>query len=328
MATRHYSDHSEEESYFASMTDVFIGLLFIFIIMLMFFAMRFQEATEKQKEVNQTLAAATQRQNEVTEKQNDLIEDLTASEATRSEILQNIGSFLQSRGLNVTIIKDEGILRLPEEMLFAKSNWELSAKGVDASRVVKSLAEALDQVLPCYTVGPRSREENCPRTKSKIEAIFIEGHADADAYNPRRKPATNPAQAIANPPAPAGAFSVFRRDIVPAPPASTDNRPSAALLSAPPRDNLDLSALRATSTFRELMRVKRELSLYLNPAGKPVLSVSGYGEYRPVTPEPGETAESFKQRNRRIDLRILMASPRSEDAKRIERDLNHVEEAR
>jgi flagellar motor protein MotB len=297
MATRHYADHADEESYFASMTDVFIGLLFVFIIMLMFFAMRFQEATEKQSQ-------ATQRQDKVTKKQNALIDDLTASEDTRAEVLQNIGSFLQSRGLNVTIIKDEGILRLPEEMLFAKSNWELSAKGVDASRVVKTLAEALDQVLPCYTLGSRSRQDNCPRTKSKIEAIFIEGHADTDAYAPRRKP---PGNATAT-----GA---------PAP----DSRPSAVMLSGPPKDNLDLSALRATSTFRELMRVKRELSLYLNPNGKPVLSVSGYGEYRPVAPEPGETPESFKQRNRRIDLRILMTSPRSEEAKQIEQDLDRAE---
>src|SRR5258708_33818028 len=57
MATRHYADHGgEEESYFVSMTDVFIGLLFIFIIMLMFFAMRFQEATQTQNEVTQKLS--------------------------------------------------------------------------------------------------------------------------------------------------------------------------------------------------------------------------------------------------------------------------------
>ncbi|MEH2524189.1 MULTISPECIES: OmpA/MotB family protein [unclassified Bradyrhizobium] len=327
MANRHYADHAEEESYFASMTDVFIGLLFIFIIMLMFFAMRFQEATQEQKEVNQTLADATEKQKEVTKQQKELIDDLTASEAARDELLQNIGSFLQSRGLNVTIIKDEGILRLPEEMLFAKSNWELSAKGVDASRVVRSLAEALDQVLPCYTSGTRSRDESCPKTRSKIEAIYIEGHADADAYSARRRP-VNPPGPVTNgsPPTP-GVFSIFRRDAPPAPvpAAPAESRPSAALLSAPPRDNLDLSTLRATSTFRELMRVKRELGLYLNPTGKPVLSVSGYGEYRPVTAEPGESAETFKQRNRRIDLRILMASPRSEDAKQIEQHLNHIE---
>jgi hypothetical protein len=127
------------------------------------------------------------KQDEVTQKQNALIENLTDSEATRVEILQNIGNFLQSRGLNVIIIRDEGILRLPEEMLFAKSNWELGARGIDVSKTLKTLGDALDQVLPCYTLGSRSRQDNCPKTKAKIEAIFIEGHADTDIYSRRNK---------------------------------------------------------------------------------------------------------------------------------------------
>src|SRR6516162_7605695 len=101
MATQHYIGHAEdEESYFISMTDVVIGLLFIFIIMLMFFAMRFQEATQK-KDV-------------VTEQQNELIADLKDAEDSRSDILDAIGAALQSEGINVIIAKDEGILRLPE----------------------------------------------------------------------------------------------------------------------------------------------------------------------------------------------------------------------
>src|ERR1700737_4708621 len=254
MATRHYADHGgDEESYFGSMTDVFIGLLFIFIIMLMFFAMRFQEATQKQNEVTQKQDEVTQQQKEVTEKQNSLIDDLTDSETTRVEVLQNIGSFLQSRGLNVIIIKDEGILRLPEEMLFAKSNWELSARGVDTSKTLKTLGDALDQVLPCYTLGSRSRQENCPKTKAKIEAIFIEGHADSDAYSPRTVAIAPPV----NPPSEERIFGILSSRPAPAPPTPTTlvRRPG------PPKDNLDLSTLRATSTFRELMRVKQELGL-------------------------------------------------------------------
>jgi outer membrane protein OmpA-like peptidoglycan-associated protein len=319
MATRHYTDQAaEEESYFISMTDVFIGLLFVFIIMLMFFAMRFQEATERQKDETRKQEIATQRQDEVTQKQGALIEDLTDAEATRAAVLQNIGDFLQSRGLNVTIIRDEGILRLPEEMLFAKANWELGARGVDASRTLRTLGDALDQVLPCYTLGTRSRQDNCPKTKAKIEAIFIEGHADADALVRRVRPAASSDQ-----PKGETGFSLFRRTpSPPSPPTSqADNRAS----SGPPKDNLDLSALRATSAYRELLRVKKELSLYLNPTGEQVLSVSGYGEYRPVAPLVGETVENFKQRNRRIDLRILMAAPRSEDARQFQRDLQYPE---
>jgi outer membrane protein OmpA-like peptidoglycan-associated protein len=319
MATRHYVDHgADEESYFVSMTDVFIGLLFIFIIMLMFFAMRFQEATQKQNEETQKQAVVTQEQKEATEKQNALIEDLTDSETTRVEVLQTIGTLLQKQGLDVFIIRDEGILRLPEKMLFAKSNWELGASGGDASKALKVLGDALDQILPCYTLGARSRQDNCPKTKAKIEAIFIEGHADADVYQ-RRPKSVAPTNSA---PESGGVFSLFRRDSsANSPTGQTDKPHILAPPSAPPKDNLDLSALRATSTFRELLRVKPELSLYQNPNGKPILSVSGYGAFRPVTAEPGELPEIFKQRNRRIDLRILMATPKSDDAKQIPHDL-------
>jgi chemotaxis protein MotB len=52
MGTRRNVVHpEEEESYFASMTDIFIGLLFVFIIMLMFFAIRFQDATASQEKI-------------------------------------------------------------------------------------------------------------------------------------------------------------------------------------------------------------------------------------------------------------------------------------
>ena len=37
----------EEESYFVSMTDMMVGLLFIFILILMYFALQYQKSTEK-----------------------------------------------------------------------------------------------------------------------------------------------------------------------------------------------------------------------------------------------------------------------------------------
>src|SRR2546423_437448 len=83
----------------------------------------------------------------------------------------------QKQWINVIIVKDEGILHLPEEILFERSSWDIKAntRGVDPLR---TLAKALDQVLPCYTGGPRSRQNDCPKSKAKVEAIFIEGHAD------------------------------------------------------------------------------------------------------------------------------------------------------
>ena len=92
-----------------------------------------------------------------------------------------------------------------------------------------------------------------------------------------------------------------------------------------PKDNLDLSALRATSTFRELLKVQPSLSEYRSPSDNRVLSVSGYGEHRPVAREEGESTERYNQRNRRIDLRILMATPKSEEVKQMQRDLEQSE---
>jgi flagellar motor protein MotB len=348
MATQHYAAHAEdEESYFVSMTDVVIGLLFIFIIMLMFFAMRFQQATQTQNEVNREQievnreqievnrqqSQATEGLREVTRKQDALINDLTDAENARSEILEKIGSALQKEGINVIIVKDEGILRLPEDILFEPSRWEIkaTARGVDP---IKTLSKALDQVLPCYTHGLRSRENDCPTTKAKVDAIFIEGHADSDRFRspPAAVPASprRPSGTSTNPPTQGEKSGSILSFINPAtspstPSAQRPRPPSISRVTFPPKDNLDLSALRATSTYRELLRVQPELSQYLSPNNTPILSVSGYGEYRPLAREPNESLERFKQRNRRIDLRILMATVRSEDAKRMQQDLKRFE---
>jgi len=51
----------EEESYFISMTDLMVGLLFIFIIMLMVFALQYREAERKNLEAEQVVKKTTER---------------------------------------------------------------------------------------------------------------------------------------------------------------------------------------------------------------------------------------------------------------------------
>ena len=72
---------------------------------------------------------------------------------------------------------------------------------------------------------------------------------------------------------------------------------------------MDLSARRATNTFRAMQAAAPELERMMNGSARPILSVSGYGADRPVAPGNSEEA---KTRNRRIDLRFLMESPRDE----------------
>ncbi|MET3912100.1 flagellar motor protein MotB [Bradyrhizobium sp. S3.3.6] len=329
MVSRNNVVPEDEESYFASMTDVIIGLLFIFIIMLMFFATRFQQATQTQVEESKKQSEATENLVSTTKRQDALIDELKDSELARRAILDELEGELKKDGITVFVVRNDGILRLPEDVLFERSSWEVKTRGLGALR---SLAKALDHVLPCYTSTVQSPQGNCPSTKAKIEAIFIEGHADADPFrslpnpvatvtNQLRVAPPNRATAAQSPSQQAGVRSSF----LPSSSPSGAPAPSPSIVqtrsNVPPRDNLDLSALRATSTFRELLKIQQDLMRFRSPTGTPVLSVSGYGDTRPLEREAGETNEQYKQRNRRVDLRILMATLKSDEARQMQRDI-------
>jgi flagellar motor protein MotB len=141
---------AEEENYFVSMTDLMVGLVFVFIILLMYFAMQFQDVTE----------------------------ELTGASKTRTEILEQLQQTLKERGVEVVIDRQNGVLRLPDSILFDSGQSALKSEGRDA---VAHLADALNDVLPCYSEGvPRS--STCPASEHRIESVYVEGHTDSDYY--------------------------------------------------------------------------------------------------------------------------------------------------
>lgn len=224
----------EEESYFISMADMMVGLLFVFIILLLYFALQFQQKSKALSDAGEARAHL-------------LVELEKAIEAADPRI-------------DVKIDPATGVLTLPAAILFAKSNDSLSVEGQAAVRIV---GQAMARVLPCYL--PRKPHGCKYVTERAIDAIFIEGHTDADPFTPNWRIT----------------------------------------------DNLDLSSLRAATTFRTLRDMGLRLEALKNPTGQPILSVSGYGESRPVPGNPGVTEEE-KSRNRRIDLRFLMDTPPAE----------------
>lgn len=72
------------------------------------------------------------------------------------------------------------------------------------------------------------------------------------------------------------------------------------------RDNWELSAARAIRTYDYLLSVESALDGFANQRGERLLSVSGYADSRPVDASTTPEADS---RNRRIDLRFIMAPP-------------------
>jgi chemotaxis protein MotB len=223
--------HDKEETFFMSMTDMFVGLIFIFLVMLVFVAAQLKEAQS----------------------------EFASADGTRRQILRDLEHTLTERGVQVAIDERNGILRLPNEVLFDTAQDQISPAG---QRALQHLAGALEEVLPCYSVADEPPPAACPASQHRIETIFIEGHTD-----------------------------------------------DAPMVGA--RDNWDLSAARATNTYRTLVRIDPELESYRWEAAdgelRPIFSVSGYADRRPVNRD--NTAEA-RAENRRIDLRFVMAGPR------------------
>lgn len=141
---------AEEENYFISMTDLMVGLVFIFIILLMYFALQFQEVTE----------------------------ELTGANKDRTKILEEIQETLKDKGVPVIIDRENGILRLPDSILFESGQSQLKPEG---RTNVGYLARALRDVLPCYSNG-LNKNGSCQASKHKIESVYVEGHTDSDRF--------------------------------------------------------------------------------------------------------------------------------------------------
>lgn len=235
----------EEESYFISMSDMLVGLLFVFIILLVYFAVTF-----KQKE-----------------------DYLVGAGEARKALLEQLEKDIEEKlpGVDISIDTETGILRLPEEVLFNSNEYELSDRGREAVGLV---AQVLARRLPCYTRSSDPAIIQCvgPEDSHKIDTLLVEGHTDRD---PIRGDATG-------------------------------------------LGNLDLSARRATRTYLALTQSQPGLAILTNGDEvhpTPVLGVAGYGPYRPVLGEGGRPLpEAEKARHRRIDLRFIMVTPKSDAA--------------
>ncbi|AOW52317.1 Outer membrane protein and related peptidoglycan-associated (lipo)proteins [Legionella pneumophila] len=143
---------SHDESYFASFTDMLVGIIFIFIILLMIVANNFQSATKKVTEINES----------------------------RDKILKEIEQSLKQEGVSVTIDIEQGVLRLPESILFGVDQYQVNEEGKIA---LSKLASVLEKYLPCMAVTEEKFKSQCESlnltSRDGLDAVFIEGHTDS-----------------------------------------------------------------------------------------------------------------------------------------------------
>lgn len=131
------------------------------------------EIQEKNREI-QRLNAELERLREI-----DPLEEYLATVANvRRQVLEQLRDAirLDFPELQVELSEESDALRFQGEGLFASGSPSLTAQ---KQAIVARLAQRLDEVLPCFTVGERSQFTSaCNPGFVMIEAVQIEGHTD------------------------------------------------------------------------------------------------------------------------------------------------------
>lgn len=155
------SSHEEStEHFFTSFTDLLIGIIFIFMLLLMVFALNYKQAETENKEAVETIVSA---------------------EEVRTELLQRIALDMEEVGTSVKLDLNNGIVRLPEELLFASGQWQLSERGKE---FLSTLAGVMVGTVPCSVASQGSLQIECTkiRRSSLLDSILIEGHTDKQPF--------------------------------------------------------------------------------------------------------------------------------------------------
>jgi chemotaxis protein MotB len=287
---RHASEE-EGEGYFASVSDLMVGILFVFLLMLTVFALNYHQAEREQlvqRSRYERLVAQLNRQKLETERQrqkaeeeqlrnvrlrgllrdalNRLQRDIELHEQARQYLLASLDRQLRAQDVQVGIDRRAGVLRLSGDLLFATNSATLNS---DAQRTVRVLADVLGRTLPCY--AEEHPTADCPAGAVPVlETVLIEGH--------------------------------------------TDSRPLTG--NGRYRDNDELSTERALAVFAALRQDQPGLDQIRNRAGLQLLGEAGYGDRRPLPDAQGTSAEDLRQ-NRRIDIRFVLTSRTSRELKRL-----------
>jgi chemotaxis protein MotB len=317
------------EGYFASVSDMMVGILFIFLLLLTVFALNFREAEQEQKvklaefiEAQKRATAAEDRANQAEQNarleaaraaaaqaKNDslksllfdaasqLEKDIKDREAVRGQLLLRLQQSLSSRGVTVSIDPASGILRLPEDLLF--NIGDAAIKKENLSRL-HTLAEVLSKTLPCYVHGGNTT--GCDAVTPILETVLVEGHTDRQAYKN-----TVPAEQPISPTAPTSS-TLFSKPLP----------PQAKIIVSKDSElrNDRLSTDRALNVFKELRQAQPSLDTLRNSDQQPLLGFSGYGPRRPLAEAQGNSQDDFR-RNRRIDLRFVLSARTSDELMRL-----------
>ena len=320
MSRRDYRPPAEvdsgEGSYFISMTDILVGLLFIFIILVVFFAILVaQENQEFKEQQNQAerlqivlldLAALRQMLKEAEEEKDQTQKELNKAtaiyaelakgaekrERDRASVVQGVFQSLEDDGLKgIMPLAEKGILRFTGDGTFPSSKWELPEDS-EGFLLFSAVAERLAERIACFAY----------RDKADL-GLFANSFLTTEKFSEGSEIKTDDGRTLViyGEGCEKSKNAIIQNLMIE---GHTDNIPMRGM------DNLELSARRALSVYRLMVEKTPVLSRYYNISGEPIISFSGYGEDRPVETNSTSLGRSS---NRRTDIRIVMDSPKIAD---------------
>ena len=215
-------------------------------------------------------------------------------EAQKQCILSTIKSLLQKEGIRVEINLEQGLISIPASLLFDQGKTTFEGRPA-AEKAIAALGVALVKVLPSFTNHDEGRR-------------------------------VGPGPELAAPTMPLGSFpdqadpnhvSDVRQ--IQEGKMNLEGQPNVEFECTPAGVNIEAVLIEGHADSDP---IENEPSLkdLLDPDGQPVLAVSAYGSMRPI--DKARTKEA-KEKNRRIDLRILMHVP---DADKIEELRSEIKE--
>src|ERR1700730_4670769 len=173
------STAEEGENYFVSMTDMMVGVLFIFIIMLMVFALDFRTKPDVQDNAIDVAREVARKLEDLQKDVRAQISSMDRSQETRRKLLATLKTELEADGMDVKIDEANGVLRLTEDAVRfdASQSFLLHRAKINVGRIERFL----EKVIPAYVACRSFAGQNKCRTDvdSSIETVFIEGHTDS-----------------------------------------------------------------------------------------------------------------------------------------------------
>ena len=184
---------SKDEGYYASMADLMAGMLFIFIIVAMVFALDVRkDRVDAVAEAEAKAEARVKAELDVPATPLDRPSPADTEITVRARLIETIRDFLASRGIQVESAPREGLLRLPAGQYFAAKGASLLPAG---QTMISHLGEALGRWLPCLATGaPPPSGRRCDRgsmaSRTCITGTTSTTWRATPAWRSKRAPAT------------------------------------------------------------------------------------------------------------------------------------------